>query len=180
MKHFLGGRPTSEIWVPHLRRGLIATKVGHRAKHDPLSLAKTPTRRSRLFTHPPLSPSFPFREHRKNKLQKSGVFFAPKKPPRIHHVSPRIHHDFTIKTPSQNTHFFPNPFKNARKSAASRHPTSAIFFLQITAKHPASEPAPQASSRPAPSHPAPAPRAPEDSPVPQTPHESPEPAHRAR
>jgi hypothetical protein len=21
--------------VPHLRRGLIATKVGHRAKHDP-------------------------------------------------------------------------------------------------------------------------------------------------
>jgi hypothetical protein len=26
------------IRVPHLRRGLIATKVGHRAKHDPSSL----------------------------------------------------------------------------------------------------------------------------------------------
>ena len=23
-------------WVPHLRRGLIATKVGYRAEHDPL------------------------------------------------------------------------------------------------------------------------------------------------
>src|SRR5580704_4203631 len=31
------GPSRSEIWVPHLRRGLIATKVGHRAKHDPLT-----------------------------------------------------------------------------------------------------------------------------------------------
>ena len=29
-------RPNDLIWVPHLRRGLIATKVGHRAKHDPV------------------------------------------------------------------------------------------------------------------------------------------------
>ena len=32
-----GGWPTSEIWVPHLRRGFIATKMGHRAKHDPVT-----------------------------------------------------------------------------------------------------------------------------------------------
>ena len=26
---------TQTIWVPHFRRGFYATKVGHRAKHDP-------------------------------------------------------------------------------------------------------------------------------------------------
>ena len=128
MKHFLGGWRPSEIWVPHLRRGLIATKVGHRAKHDPLSLAKTPTRRSRLFTHPPLSPSFPFRERQKINFKKVACF----SPPKSHHKSTTFHHASTTISPSKHHHktrtFPPTPFKNARKSADSRHPTSAKFF----------------------------------------------------
>jgi hypothetical protein len=37
----LGGWPTSEIWVPHLRRGFIATKVGHRAKARSVSVFRS-------------------------------------------------------------------------------------------------------------------------------------------
>jgi hypothetical protein len=56
------------------------------------------------------------------------VFLAAEKPPQIHHVSPRIHHDFTIKTPSQNTHFSPNPLQKRPQIRESGHPTSANIF----------------------------------------------------
>jgi hypothetical protein len=51
-----------------------------------------------------------------------------------HHVSPRIHHVFTIQKPHPNTQLSQNP---PQKSQAKRHkkapPTRQIFFVQTTA-----------------------------------------------
>jgi hypothetical protein len=45
----------------------------------------------------------------KNKSQNSGVFFAAKKLSSIHQLLPRIHHNLTIKKPSQSTQILQNP-----------------------------------------------------------------------
>jgi hypothetical protein len=42
---------------------------------------------------------FPIWELAKNKVEKSGVFFAPEKEASPHHVSAHIHHTITIKKP---------------------------------------------------------------------------------
>jgi hypothetical protein len=47
-----------------------------------------------------------------------------------HHVSPRIHHQPTTKTPRFCTSFFPNPLKNPSKNNETPALTRAPFFSE--------------------------------------------------
>jgi len=51
------------------------------------------------------------RKTSQNKVQNSGTFLDAKKHPSTHHDLPRIHHNFTTKTPQQKHHFSKNPLK---------------------------------------------------------------------
>jgi hypothetical protein len=66
----------------------------------------------------------------KNKLQNSGMFFAHKISHETHHQSPRIHHEFTTKTPRKNTQIAATPLKKACKNAKKAPAIAGTFFLQ--------------------------------------------------
>jgi hypothetical protein len=68
----------------------------------------------------PRSRQFPKRESRKNKSRINGMFFAPKKRPSKHHVSPAFHHKFTIKKPRSATRLAKNPSKNTEISSQKK------------------------------------------------------------
>jgi hypothetical protein len=67
----------------------------------------------------------------KNKVRRSGKFSALKEAPSSHHDPPHNHHKSTSNLPSKKTHNFPNPLKNARKTAKNRTPPAPEFFCQI-------------------------------------------------
>jgi hypothetical protein len=52
-----------------------------------------------------------------NKFEKSGMVSAFKTSAFSHHVSPQIHHVFTIKKPRSAPHFSQNPCKKHSSSA---------------------------------------------------------------
>ena len=92
--------PFGPEWYPYFMRRL--------AERPPTS-SSSPKTSSRTRSVPDLG-------MRKNKVQKSGVFLAPRKggfPTTFHHA---FHHILTIKKPLSNTHFFQNPFKKASKN----------------------------------------------------------------
>jgi hypothetical protein len=68
-------------------------------------------------------------EASENKLQKVGKFPALKRSAFSHHVSPRIHHNLTIKKPGSAHHFSQNPCKNTLHHAN-------IFFSHYHKKIP--------------------------------------------
>jgi hypothetical protein len=61
-------------------------------------------------------------------VKKVGIFFVSKKQPSIHHVLPRIHHDFTIKKPRSAPHFFQNPPQNTSKNNKTPARARVSFF----------------------------------------------------
>jgi hypothetical protein len=72
----------------------------------------------------------------KNKSKKLAYFLTPfmrRQLTTFHHVSPRIHHVFTIQKPRPNTHFSQNPLQKAQQSSKKIRFRGADFFLQTTA-----------------------------------------------
>jgi hypothetical protein len=61
----------------------------------------------------------------KNKVKIPVLFLGPKKCASKHHVYHAFHHNFTTKTPQQNTHFLQNPSKNTHPPQNKKPP--AIF-----------------------------------------------------
>jgi hypothetical protein len=49
--------------------------------------------------------------------------------PSTHHVSPRIHHAFTIQKPHPNTHFSQNPPQKAQQSNKKNTPPGRQIFF---------------------------------------------------
>jgi hypothetical protein len=56
------------------------------------------------------------------------MFFEAIYAPSTHHVSPRIHHAFTIQKPHPNTHFSQNPPQKAQQSNKKYSTGRQIFF----------------------------------------------------
>jgi hypothetical protein len=56
------------------------------------------------------------------------MFFEAIYAPSTHHVSPRIHHAFTIQKPHPNTHFSQNPPQKPSKATKNTPPGRQIFL----------------------------------------------------
>jgi hypothetical protein len=63
-----------------------------------------------------------------NIFQNVAYFSPLKNHHTSHHVSPRIHHQLTTKTPRFCTSFLPNPLKNSSKNNETPAFTGAPFF----------------------------------------------------
>jgi hypothetical protein len=98
----------------------------------------------------PLMPSRENLPHPKNKHQKPGAFFTTEKRRSTNHVLPRIHHNFTTKTPHPNTGFSRTTPKNTSKNKKPRISPGFFFTHFLNTKISCSSPQPkQSSPRPA-------------------------------
>jgi hypothetical protein len=73
-------------------------------------------------------------EMTKKIVQKVACFQPTTERSSINHHSPRIHHNFTTKTPTQKRTFSKTPFKNARINAKKAPATAGAFFLAKSKK----------------------------------------------
>jgi hypothetical protein len=60
------------------------------------------------------------------------MFFLPEEQPSSHHVPPRIHHEFTTKTPRKNTRFSRTPYQKTPEKPAKTGSTGASEFFPKT------------------------------------------------
>jgi hypothetical protein len=66
-------------------------------------------------------------ETRENKVEKSGILFAPKKMPSAVHVSHALHHLSATQNRVFTTRFSQNTPQKARKTAKPRSPGASHF-----------------------------------------------------